>query len=265
MKHPTSCERATNPLCRCGGCAGTLHGWPGTLELIREPRSRESLRHNSERAWNAAEESLSRRRPTNRLRRAAISTAKSSIVDWLAGSVADPSDSAASIETELLATAGEALSKAVFDALCGALEASNSRERRAKLAEDHFFCALLAGISCSMQEIQEYFDQAVRDVATALASYSILDNKTTRTTETLVAAVVAEAAVKCVNKMIENLTAVQQFKHLQQALQVLALMSCPAPEKHPGVQTCALKPLGEPLVSELVQERLKLALPDWNR
>ena len=33
MSHTASCDNATTRECRCGGCAGSQHGWSGALSL----------------------------------------------------------------------------------------------------------------------------------------------------------------------------------------------------------------------------------------
>jgi hypothetical protein len=63
--------------------------------------------------------------------------------------------------------------------------------------------------------------------------------------------------------LISTAPVVRHFDDLHRAVRILTLMMCPAPEKHEAVVRCALKPLGQPVVSELVQERLKAAMPDW--
>jgi hypothetical protein len=61
----------------------------------------------------------------------------------------------------------------------------------------------------------------------------------------------------------QTLAAAQHFENLQRAVQILTLMMCPAPEKHEDVIRCCLRPLGQPIISAAVQERLKAAMPDW--
>lgn len=56
---------------------------------------------------------------------------------------------------------------------------------------------------------------------------------------------------------------IQQFNQLQRAAQILALLMCPAPDEHEEVVRCCLKPLGEPVLSHAVQDKLKQALPGW--
>jgi hypothetical protein len=35
MAHTASCGKAKTRTCRCGGCAGSQHGWKGALELAQ--------------------------------------------------------------------------------------------------------------------------------------------------------------------------------------------------------------------------------------
>ena len=71
------------------------------------------------------------------------------------------------------------------------------------------------------------------------------------------------ALVKGMDGLVSNLPVVQQLNQLQRATQILALLMCPAPDEHEEVVRCCLKPLGEPVLSQAVQDKLKQALPEW--
>ena len=75
--------------------------------------------------------------------------------------------------------------------------------------------------------------------------------------------VAAGALVKGMGGLVRNRPVVQQFNQLQRAAQILALLMCPAPDEHEEVVRCCLKPLGEPVLSHAVQDKLKQALPGW--
>lgn len=259
MTHTPSCGNATTRECRCGGCAGSQHGWTGALSLA-EPMmagARADEHRASEHAWKDANRPQSKRRPTLRRSRAAVDAAKADITDWLAISLVDSPCSPA----ELVESLGGIVSTDVFDALCDALGTTNSNKVRAEYAQKHFFCALMAELACSMQEFKDNLDQAIKKVAASLINYSIA--KKNVKIPVVVADTASEAAVEGMHKLIENMPAVRNFNDLHRAVRILAIMMCPAPEKHKAVICCCLKPLGAPIVSAIAEERLKTAMPDW--
>lgn len=259
MTHTSSCGNATTRECRCGGCAGSRHGWTGALTLA-EPAmagARADEHRASERAWKDANKPQSKQRPTLRRSRAAVDAAKADITEWLATSAVDSPSSLA----ELVESLGNIVSTDVFDALCDALGAKNSNKVRAEYAQKHFFCALLAELACSMQRFKDNLDQAIKKVAASIISYNIA-KRTVRIPE-FAADAASEAAVEGIHKLIDNMPAVRNFNDLHRAVQILAFMMCPAPEKHEAVIRCCLKPLGAPIIGGIAEERLKAAMPDW--
>ena len=259
MAHTASCGNATTRECRCGGCAGSRHGWIGALSLAQPTMVgvRADEHRASERAWKDANKSQSKRGPTLKRSRAAVDAAKADITDWLAASLVDSPSSV----TELVESLGGIVSTDVFDALCNALGAENSNKVRAEYAQKHFFCALLAELACSMQVFKDNLDQAIKKVAASLISYNIA-KKNVRISEVVTDAA-SEAAVEGIHRLIDNMPAVRNFNDLHRAVRILATMTCPAPEKHEAVIRCCLAPLGAPIVSGIVTDRLKMAMPDW--
>jgi hypothetical protein len=149
----------------------------------------------------------------------------------------------------------------VFGALCRELGVSNKNNVRVELAGKHLFCQMLAELACAMQQVRDDIDSAVKRVAAALLDYQV-GRKNIKIPPS-VAHVVADAAAKGVDKVLETMPAVRHFDDLHGAVRILAIMTCPAPEKHEAVIRCALRPLGQPIVSEVVQQRLKTAIPTW--
>jgi hypothetical protein len=131
----------------------------------------------------------------------------------------------------------------------------------AEYAQKHFFCTLLAELACSMQEFKDDLDAAIKKVAASIISYCIA-KKNVRI-PVFVADTASEAAVKGLHKLIDNMPAARNFNDLHRAVRLLAIMTCPASEKHEAVIRCCHKPLGEPIVSGLAEERLKVAMPEW--
>lgn len=75
--------------------------------------------------------------------------------------------------------------------------------------------------------------------------------------------VVSKATVEEIDKLIENVPAAREFDNLHRAVRILAIITCPAPEKHKSVICCCLKPLGEPIINGAAEEKLKAAMPEW--
>jgi len=122
MAQTASCGNATTRECRCGGCAGSLHGWTGALSLA-EPTmvgGRADEYRVWERARKDANKPQSKRGPTLRRSRAAVDAAKADIIDWLAASVVDSPPSPA----ELVESLGNIMSTDVCNALCNSLGAA---------------------------------------------------------------------------------------------------------------------------------------------
>ena len=259
MAHTASCGNATTRTCRCGGCAGSRHGWTGALMLAQPAMAsaRAANHRSAERAWTDATKPRTSPRPTQKRARAAVDGAKDDIEDWLAAALIDPPV----VTRQLVSDVGDVVATDVFDALCEALGSKNSNKIRAELAEKHLFCTLLAEIACSMQKVQGEIDRATKQISAALLSYYV--GRKNIEISPFVANVMTDAAAKGIGKVIAAAPAARSFHDLQRAVRILALMTCPAPEKHEAVVRCALKPLGQPIVSELVQERLKTAMPDW--
>jgi hypothetical protein len=265
MAHTASCGRATTPTCRCGGCAGSRHGWPGALMLAQPVMSeaRTASRRVVEQAWADASKPRFkvtfrfRLRPLRKQAKAAVDCAKDDIENWLADTSLDPPAATA----ELVSAIGDVAATDILDALCAALGPANSNKNRAELAKKHFFCQLLAEVACSMQNVRDEIDRAVKRIAAALVVYYIGGRRIE--TPPFVAEAAADAAAKGVDKVMATVPAVREFDDVIRAVRILALMTCPAPDRHEAVIRCALKPLGQPIVSDLVQDRLKTAMPAW--
>lgn len=263
MTHTASCGKATSRICRCGGCAGSRHGWPGALALAEPTMAgpRAVHRQAAEQAWAEATKpgprSRTRLRPTHKSARAAVNSARGDIEEWLSATMLAPS----APMKDLVGAVGDVVATDILDALSQELGPQNNNEIRAGLAEKHLFCQLLAELACSMQEVRDEIDRAVKQVALSLLSYKV-GRKSVRIPRAM-ANVIADAAAKGVDKVIETVPAARHFDDLLRAVRILAIMTCPAPEKHEAVIRCALIPLGEPVVSQGVQERIRTAMPGW--
>ena len=263
MAHTGSCANATTSKCNCGGCGGSLHGWPSALTLVGPDKApeREAVRAAADRAW--AEAVAPRRlrvRLTRRKARAAIKAARVDVIDWLSTSLTAPPSTAAEGESQLIQALGDLVSTKVFAALCEAA-GENQRKARAEFARNHLFCSLLAATACAMQQVSGDLNRITTAVAGKLITYAIGRKQVQN--PPLLTEVAAEALVKGMGGLVNNLPVVQQFNQLQRATQILALLMCPAPDEHEDVVRCCLKPLGAPILSQAVQDKLKQALPEW--
>jgi hypothetical protein len=223
--------------------------------------TRTAIHRAAEQAWADASKPTSKPsfqlRPLRKRARAAVECAKDEIENWLADTALNPS----AATTELISAIGDVAATDILDALCGALGPTDSNKSRSELARKHLFCQLLAEAACSMQEVRDEIDHAVKRIAAALVTYYVGEKKIE--IPSFVANAIADAAAKGIDKLIATLPVARQFDDLLRAVRILALMTCPAPDKHEAVIRCALKPLGQPIVSDAVQERLKMAMPAW--
>jgi hypothetical protein len=215
----------------------------------------------AERAWADVSKpqgkAAFRLRPLRKRARAAVGCAKDDIENWLADTSLNPS----AATNELVSAIGDVAATEILDALCGVLGPVNENKNRIELAEKHLFCQLLAEVACSMQDVRDEIDRAVKLIAVTLITYYVGGKRIE--VPPFVANAMADAAAKGIDKVIATVPAARQFDDLLRAVQILALMTCPAPDKHKAVIRCALKPLGQPIVSDAVQERLKMAMPAW--
>jgi hypothetical protein len=193
VAHTGSCSNAKTRYCRCGGCAGSLHGWKGALALSYPAMApaRESKRTASEHEWAGASRAVPETRLTQRKAAAAVDQV---------------------------------------------LSPGNRANKRSELAESHLLCSVLAALACIMQGISDDRDKLTREIATRIVTYFI--GRKRINLPPLIVKVAAEATVKAMDKIIQTLAAAQHFDNLQRAARILALMMCPAPEKHEDVVRC---------------------------
>jgi hypothetical protein len=263
MEHTASCGNAKTPGCRCGGCAGSQHGWKGALALAKPENApeREARRAASECEWNEASQSVPETRLTRRKAAAAVASAKADVIEWLSNAATDPPSTEPAAVSQVIEALGNVISIDVFDALCKALGASNNAMTRLELAKNHLFCSLPAALSCSMHKFTNNLDKLTRAIATSIVTYFIDSQQVNHSS--FITDATAEVAVKGVGRLINTLAAAQHFDNLRRAIQILAIMMCPEPERHEEVVRCCIRPLSKPIISNVVQGRLEAAMPDW--
>jgi hypothetical protein len=262
MTHTSSCANATTPQCCCTGCAGTMHGWPGRLgsAQISSAPERVVLRHASEAAWTEATKPGSRKALTLRKARAAIIGALSSVIDWLAGQIANPPTSLPATTEQIAEAIGQLLSGGVIKALDQSLSAADRRDKRIALA-DHFFCALLAELARAIGQVGEEFDKATEKIVSAIIEARASEDRSLLSGFLVRLAV--QATVAGLNEIVARLCLVGHVKELQRAIQVLAILMCPAPEKHKAVVQYCINPLDKPIIADEIRNRLLQSMPSW--
>jgi hypothetical protein len=182
------------------------------------------------------------------------------VIDWLSSSLTAPPSTVAEGECQLIQELGDLVSTKVFAALCEAA-GENQRKARAEFARNHLFCTLLAATACAMQQVSDDLNKITTAVAGKLITYTISRKQVKN--PPFLAEAAAQALVKGMDGLVKAIPVVRQFNQLQRTTQILALLMCPAPDEHEDVVRCCLKPLGEPILSQAVQEKLKEALPEW--
>lgn len=112
-----------------------------------------------------------------------------------------------------------------------------------------------------MEDYKDDLDRAIKKAAASIINYSIA-KKDVRIPASIVDAV-SKAIVEGADNLMNNMPAARNFNDLHRAVRILAITTCPAPEKHEAVIRCCFKPLGEPIVGKAAEEKLKAAMPEW--
>jgi hypothetical protein len=114
VAHTGSCSNAKTRYCRCGGCAGSLHGWKGALALSYPAMApaRESKRTASEHEWAGASRAVPGTRLTQRKAAAAVDSAKADVIDWLAAALTDPPSNVPDAVSQIIEELGDAIRRA---------------------------------------------------------------------------------------------------------------------------------------------------------
>jgi hypothetical protein len=222
-------------------------------------RAENRVRCESE--WIEANRSVPLLRLTGRKAAAAVATAKADIIEWMSSELADPPASIPVAMDQLTELLGDHISTDFLNALDAILGSGDQRKRKARLAACHLFCSLLASLACAMQRFGDDLNKAFEEVAGRITSYYIGRKQIKH--PSFITKVVAQAAAKGISRVIQKTALAQNFTHLKLAVRFLAVMACPAPEKHEEIVRCCLKPIGQPIISAAAQDRLKAAMPKW--
>jgi len=254
MTHTPACENARSHVCKCGGCGGALHGWPDGLRLAQPSRAaqRASFRADADSKWSAATKRRARRLSIRR-KAAATDQVKADIIDWIA--VVIEADSPDALTESIAETLGNHLANHVMPQMDA--EADDRRKLR-KTAADHFCCELLAQLACAMDRTGDAFDSMPEQIAKAICAARASDGRA-RMEEAI-----TEIAVKAMLDGIKKLPPVRHLQDLSRATKILAVLTCPAPEKHRSVVACCVVPMERDIISAEAKEKLVKLLPaDW--
>jgi hypothetical protein len=172
--------------------------------------------------------------------------AQAEVEHWLAAALASPPGSFQAVTEQTVGL----VSQQVAGAIVNELRSNGYRWS----GRDHVLCAFLAAIAHAMQELQDRFDQAVSQIAAALTAKK--GEQRPAIPEPL-ARVTAQAAVDAVTR----LTAIQHFDNLLRATRILAIMNCPAPQRHRAVVLYCLSPLEKDILSDVTRQQLLTSLP----
>jgi hypothetical protein len=248
MAHGRGCAEAKQHKCECAGCGGSEHGWSGRLALARESaEGRAAFRARADEAWARASKRKTTT-PSGAKQAAGTDTAVADVVDWLA------ENRYAIDEVQQI---GDALTGTVIGELDQSL-GPVTRNRRMKAMTDHFWCDLLAAFACAISEFKQQIDKIPDRVTSAILESRDTDHRS------IVEDIIVRLAVSATWKAIHKLSFFDQLDHLIRATRILGVLICKAPEQHPAVARCCLKPLTGGVISAATTERLmEIFPPDW--
>lgn len=255
MAHTANCGRAKRHNCQCSGCMGAQHGWPGCLEMARGT-SEVSLgqrRDEVDHVWNHAKPQSKRSggRSTKVQKESATDSVVVDLADWL-GHHLTTADQVQAI--------AEKISKEVVAELDGSFDASHRTRRRREIAQSHFWCDILAGMAEALNEVQKEINKVVdlvpNLVVSAIGPHSAIGQATVR--------LAVDKTWEQIKELdfVKAALGVADLSEPIRAIRMLAVMICPAPERHEAVVKHCVHPLVGEQVSTMTKHRLESALPD---
>jgi hypothetical protein len=255
VAHNHACANARKPGCSCSGCGGSLHGWPGHLELSRRtPQERAVRREDAQQDWYAAVgldeqtryEHLSA--PTPRMLGHAVEAARVDVAEYLA---AHPSTA------ERIREFGGLLNTRAFGAVkAEAVRRAARHPELARIAEalpGHFWCSLLAALVGVVDRVDQAVDKIPDQARELLGEEPPPDWGQSRE-------LVADTAVEAVWECAAAFLTVWRPDELFLVMRVLAVLICPDPGRHPEVARLCLLPLGRGILQDAVTRMLRQSL-----
>jgi hypothetical protein len=255
MAHNSSCANAATPVCRCAGCAGSLHGWqPYIAASHAGAPALERLSDSAERAWTKATRQGTRPGPTRAKARAAVRGACVGLARWFASdrAAARPAPAPASVD-DIAEEIGNLLAKV-------ANQLDGDHAQRLALA-DHFFCGLLAELANAIQMAADALDTATEEIVSAIMEERSADNRSP--VSRVVTKVAVQAVMAGLKDIVSRLALVGHIDRLQRAVRILAILMCPAPDKHRAVVEYCIDPLEQPIITQVIRQRLEATMPGW--
>ncbi|WAL63802.1 hypothetical protein ORV05_22730 [Amycolatopsis cynarae] len=254
--HNYGCAHAKRHECRCKLCAGTLHRWPGCLELALEPTGvkRAAFRNGIDAKWNKSNASRKQKGQvsTKSAKESATDSGLADIIDWLA---LHP------VVTGQIEAIANVLGRNVVNELDKSLDADHRDQRRRALL-DHFWCDLLAAFANVLAVFQHQIDQIPGRIANVIIVRR--DHGARLPIDDADIKMAVESAWKLIRTVPFVKVALPDVEEPLRAIQMLAVMICPAPERHGEVVKYCLHPLTGEVLTVLTKQRLEAALPaDW--
>ncbi|MFI6921407.1 hypothetical protein ACIBIZ_15760 [Nonomuraea spiralis] len=225
------------------------HGWTHVLRLARDPSpvARQEARGRCNGRWTKA---LPPEGPQklSKAREAATDTAKVDLADWL-------SENPNTIEH--IQKVGDILVDFVIKELDERFGGSDPQKARKRL-NDHLWCDILATLAEALEKFSKVVDQIPASVTTVIMQSREAERR----------GVLPEALVRVAVQMawapIKAMIKTLGVEELQRTCRILAVLICPAPERHKAVRDGALLPLAKEGLLETSKERLKQVFPaDW--
>ncbi|MFI6174502.1 hypothetical protein ACIA8R_03070 [Nonomuraea sp. NPDC051191] len=154
---------------------------------------------------------------------------------------------------------GDVLVDCVITRLDEEFGGSDLRKARKRI-NDHLWCDLLVAMADAIEKFSEAMDR-IPEYVTTIIMQSRKDDDREPFLEALVG-----LAVRVAWKPIKEMIEATGITELQRACRILAVLICPAPEKHKAVQEGALLPLAKEGLLATSKERLEQVFPaDWVR
>jgi hypothetical protein len=262
-KHNTSCGTATGHIRECTGCSGSMHGWPGWLNLATSPDQLATRRHELDPKF-AKINTNPEKRLNNPDKEVIADWARLDIAEWLQNSDATPTpagERGTSLPyghlTEIfhpsyidqISVLAKSTTKDIWPEIAAELESRTDHIRDVKyeLAR-HAWCDLFIALAIALKGANKAID-AVAEAAKTAICRAILNSSLQRhrpnITSLIVDTIVNKVwrAFKAMMIGHVSLLAIITNEDLMRGLRILALFICPAPEKHREVLENALNPL----------------------
>lgn len=255
MAHNHACANARKPGCSCSGCGGSLHGWPGHLELSRRPpEERASRREGAQQDWYAAvgldEQSRCEHlaAPTPQMLGHAVEAARVDMAEYLAARPA---------MADRIREFGGLLNIQAFRAVkAEAVHRAVRHPELARIAEvlpGHFWCSLLAALVGAVDRVDQVVDKIPDQARELLREESPPD---WGPAQELIADTALEAVWECAFAFLT----LWRPGELLLVMRILAVLICPDPGRHPDVVRLCLLPLGRGILQDAAIRMLQQSL-----